>query len=126
MQKITLRGQEYPILFDVNVMQQVQKRYDGIEKLGDKLRDFEEMKWIMSTIISEGMEYESYITNQPIKRITPQQAGMLLSWGDFTSGVMSQKVIDAFNESLGNEKNLSAEDLTMLANSMQDLEKTNA
>ena len=121
MQKIILsNGKEFPILFDLNVMEQVQKRYGNVSALSAKLHEFGEMKWIMSTLINEGMEYNSYMSNMPVKPITPEQVGVLFTIADFRDGKISQAVIDAFNESLGGEKNLSAEDLTTIANSMQE------
>ena len=122
MQTITLREKDYPILFDINVMKEVQDRYKGgggISALGEKLRDFDEMKWIIALLISEGAEYEAYLTNGTARKVTPQQAGMLLSIGDFQSGKISQAVVNAFNESLGDLGNVTAEDLTTIANSMQ-------
>lgn len=119
MHTINLRGKDYPILFDLNVMQAVQDRYKdigGIEALGDKLQDFSEMSWIIALLISEGAEYEAYMSNGVAKKVTPQQAGMLLSLGDFKSGKISEAVVDAFNESLGDAGNVTAGDLTMTAN----------
>nr|DAG11722.1 MAG TPA: tail tube protein [Caudoviricetes sp.] len=122
MHTIKLRDKEYPILFDLNVMKEVQDRYKdigGIAALGEKLRDFGEMAWIISLLISEGAEYQAYLTNGTAKKITAQQAGMLLTMGDFNSGKISQAVVDAFNESLGESGNVTAEDLTTVASLMQ-------
>lgn len=122
MKEITLRGKKFPILFDMNVVKEVQNRYEdvgGLSALGEKLRDFDEMLWIVSLLVSEGAEYEAYLTGGTAKRITPKQAGMLMDIGDFNSGKLSQSVIDAFNESLGDSGNLTAEDLMTAANSMQ-------
>jgi len=122
MQKITLRNKEYPILFDLNVMQAVQERYKdvgGISALGERLSDLKEMSWLISLLVSEGAEYEAYLTNGIAKKITPQQAGMLLTMGDFKSGKISQAVVDAFNESLGDTGNVTAEDLMTVASLMQ-------
>lgn len=122
MHTIKLRDKEYPILFDINVMKAVQDRYKdigGIAALGEKLRDFGEMAWVISLLVSEGAEYEAYLTNGIAKKVTPHQAGMLLTMGDFNSGKISQAVVDAFNESLGDSGNVTAEDLTTVANLMQ-------
>lgn len=128
MQKITLRNKEYPILFDLNVMQAVQERYKdvgGISALGERLSDLKEMSWLISLLVSEGAEYEAYLTNGIAKKITPQQAGMLLTMGDFKSGKISQAVVDAFNESLGDTGNVTAEDLTTVASLMQTAQAAN-
>ncbi|MDU7339044.1 MAG: hypothetical protein E7L17_13125 [Clostridium sp.] len=122
MHTIKLRNKEYPILFDLNVMKEVQDRYKGvggIAALGEKLSDFGEMTWLIALLVSEGAEYNAYLNNEVAKKITPQQAGMLLTMGDFKSGKISQAVVDAFNESLGDSGNVTAEDLTTVASLMQ-------
>lgn len=128
MHTINLRGKDYPILFDLNVMRAVQERYKdvgGIEALGKKLDDLGEMSWLIALLISEGAEYEAYLSNGVAKKITPQQAGMLLTMADFHSGKISQAVVDAFNESLGESGNVTAEDLMTVASLMQKAQAAN-
>ena len=128
MHTINLRGKDYPILFDLNVMKAVQERYKDvgrIEALGEKLEDLGEMSWLIALLISEGAEYEAYLSNGVAKKITPQQAGMLLSVGDFRSGKISQAIVDAFNESLGDSGNVTAEDLMTVASSTQAAQTAN-
>lgn len=128
MHKITLRGKEYPIVFGLNAMKAVQDRYKdagGVTALGEKLSDFGEMAFVIAAIINDGDELDAYYGNRVTKKITPQQAGVLLTLGDFNSGKISQAVVDAFNESLGDSGNVTAEDLMTVASSMQTASETN-
>lgn len=111
MATITLRGKEYPILFDLNVVELIQQRYGDVAKLGEKISNISEQKWILTKIINEGIEFDNFINNRSNKTLTEPQVGMLLSVASLQNGELSQKIVDAFNECLGDEKNLTAEEI---------------
>lgn len=103
-----IKGNEYPILFSLNVAEAIQKRYGGVEKIADKLNDIAEIKWILTLIINEGIDYCNYmkIYDETLKRrnITEKELGYLLSLKDLHSGELGQIIIKAFNESMNVEE----------------------
>lgn len=115
MQLITLKGKDFPILFDINAAEAIQKRYGSIELMGEKLADFGEMKWVLTTVINEGIAYENYENGAHTRKITEDELGMLMSIKDIQSQTVTQAIIDAFNESFSDEKNVTAADLQTVA-----------
>lgn len=111
MQKINLRGKEYSIMFDLNVIEVVQKRYGDITKLSEKLADISEQRWILTQLINEWIEFDNFENNRSNKTLTEKQVGMLLSLQSLNSGEFTQIIVDAFNDCLGDEKNVTAEEL---------------
>lgn len=111
MQMINLKGKDYPILFDLNVIEQIQKRYGDITKLDKKMQDISEQKWILTQIINEGIEFDNFEHNRSNKTLTEKQVGMLLGIKELQSNQLAQTIVNAFNDCLGDEKNLTAEQI---------------
>lgn len=114
LHKINLSGKEFPILFSLNAIEEIQNRYKDIGELGAKLYDFAETKWLLKLIVNEGIAYENYMDGTHQQPITEQQIGFLVNLGDLENGVVDT-IVSAFSESLGAEKNLTAEQLTTMA-----------
>ena len=110
MASIKLRGRDYPLHLSLNAVDQIQKRYGNVEKLSEKMRDVAEMPWIIALMINEGLKLEAYENGTAIKQLTPDMVGTFMSPNALTDQVMAQSIIDCVNESLGGEKNLTAED----------------
>ncbi len=123
MRTVKLDGQDFPIRFNMVAMKAIQNRYGELQKLSEQIYNLDEMYWILSTLINEGEKYNAIMLNIPARQITPEQLACILTIGDFNSGELSQSIIDAFNDALGDGKNWKAEDLTTLANSMLAAEK---
>jgi len=123
MQTINLGGKDYPIRFDMAAMKSIQDRYGAVQGLAEQLHKLDEMYWILALLINEGEKYNALTLNVQAKLITPEQVSIVMSIGDFCKGETSQAIINAFNEAIGDGKNRTAEDLTMLANSMQEAAK---
>ena len=123
MQTINLGGKDYPIRFDMAAMKAIQDRYGELQKLSEQIYNLDEMYWILSTLINEGEKYNAIMLNTQARQFTPEQLACIMTIGDFNSGELSQTVIDAFNDALGDGKNWKAEDLMTLANSMLAAEK---
>lgn len=115
MQEIELRGKKYPVLFDLDAVEQIQKRYGDIKQLTDRFSDASETKWIMALLINEGLKYRAYELNMPAEQVTEADMGVLLTYKDLQSGALIDAIVAAFNESLGDSsKNLTAEQLTTI------------
>ena len=115
MQTINLRGKEYPILFDARLAAKVQKRYGSVEEIGNKLDDIDELIWIMTQLINEGLLLTAFENHVSVETLTEDTVGAIMTIKSLKSNEIAQKVIDAFNESMGNEKNLTAEELMKIS-----------
>ena len=118
MVNITLGGKEYPLRFDMAAMKKIQDKYGNVTGLDKRLRDLNEMYWILATLINEGYKYTAMELNIPAAQITPEQVSIIMEIGDFFNGKTSQAVIDAFNEAMGDGKNYTAEELKKIADGM--------
>ena len=123
MRTVKISGQDFPIRFNMVAMKAIQKRYGELQKLSEQIYNLDEMYWILSTLINEGEKYNAIMLNTQARQFTPEQLACILTIGDFNNGELSQAIIDAFNDALGDGKNWTAEDLTTLANSMLAAEK---
>nr|DAY51556.1 MAG TPA: tail assembly chaperone protein [Caudoviricetes sp.] len=121
MGTITLGGKEYPILFDFNVVEKIQKRYcakGGLDAFGDELGMTGELKWVLALLMNEGAEFEAKQTNSKAERYTPDQVGMIMTVADFREGKIGEMLVDAFRESVGDTGNLGAEEMEKIGASM--------
>jgi len=115
MQEIELRGKKYPVLFDLDAVEQIQKRYGDVKQLAERFTDIAETKWIMTLLVNEGLKYRAYELNMPAEQVTEEQMGVLLTYKDLQNGALIDAVVAAFNDSLGDSsKNLTAEQLTTI------------
>lgn len=121
MGTITLGGKEYPIRFDFNVVEKIQKRYcakGGLDAFGDEMGMTGELKWVLALLMNEGAEFEAQQTNSKAERYTADQVGVLMSIADFRTGKIGEVLIKEFNESLGDTGNLGAEEMEKIGASM--------
>lgn len=82
---ININGIEYPLVFNLNVMEKIQDKYETIEKWGE-LTDGKEheinvkaLKYGITEMINEGIDIEN--ENQETKRefLTEKQVGRLIT-----------------------------------------------
>ena len=83
--KITLNGREYPIVFNLNVMEAIQEEYGTLEKWG-KLTDGEEGEPNAKAVIfgfhemmNEGIDIQNEKTGNDIKPLTLKQVGRIIT-----------------------------------------------
>lgn len=114
MAKITIRGKEYPLHFSLNAIGQVQDRYGEVSKLSDKFKRPAEAAWILSVLITEGLKLNALENGGSAQLITEEMLSTLMTYKDLKSDESMQAVVDCINESLGAEKNLTAEELTTI------------
>lgn len=83
--KVTLNGREYPIVFNLNVMEAIQEEYGTLEKWG-KLTDGEEGEPNAKAVIfgfhemmNEGIDIKNEETGNDIKPLTLKQVGRIIT-----------------------------------------------
>jgi hypothetical protein len=102
MQTITLKnGKDYPLYFDFYALEQIQQRYSDIANIFDKLSDLSEIKWLVLLLINEGIDYNNYMHGSQDKGLTEKELGMLMPVRPDFIKDLQQKIIDAFNDSIG-------------------------
>lgn len=109
MKTVILKGKEYPIMFDLNVIEQIQKRYEDISKLAEKIVDPLETRWLLCIIINEAIAFNNfrYGTNNNV--LTEREIGMLVGMSELQSVSNAQSIIDAFVECVYDGKKSIAE-----------------
>ncbi len=113
MKEIELSGKRFPVLFSVNVVEQVQKRYGNVSCLSEKLSDYAEIKWVLAQTINAGIEYHAYMDNSPARCLTPDDVGAIMEMKDFQAAV--DTIVEALEESLGTPKNAIAGEVSKIA-----------
>lgn len=109
--KITLNGREYPIVFNLNVMEAIQEEYGTIEKWG-KLTDGEEGEPNAKAVIfgfhemmNEGIDIQNEKTGNDIKPLTLKQVGRIITeYGLLNATKMMNNTVVESTKS--NEKNV--------------------
>lgn len=114
MQEIELAGRKFPVLFSVNAVEEIQKKYENVTELAGKLKDHAEVKWILAQTINAGLAYQAYLDSRPAEKVQPEELGAIMQMKDFQTAV--DVIVDAFCESMGTEKNSVAGDLKIIAN----------
>lgn len=83
--KITLDGQEYPLIFNLNVMEQIQEEYGTVEKWG-KLTDGKNgevnakaLIFGLTAMYNEAVDIENEEQGSYLPFITKKQMGRLVS-----------------------------------------------
>lgn len=83
--KITLNGKDYPIVFNLNVMESIQEEYGTLENWG-KLTDGEEGEPNAKAVIfgfhemmNEGIDIQNEETGNDIKPLTLKQVGRIIT-----------------------------------------------
>lgn len=102
---INVNGTEYPIVFNLNVMELIQEKYETLEKWGEltdgKERevDIKALKFGMTEMINEGIDIEN--ENKEIKRsfLTEKQVGRIITdiGIEKISNDVQETVIDSTN-----------------------------
>lgn len=117
-------GKERPIHFDFNVIADVQDRYGDITLLSEKMKKFKEVKWLATEGINEGIAKKNHDLNANIEPMTEFEVGLLMPLSKQKLQDVIGEIIAAFNDCMGDGKNVIAGDLTMQASSTQDSTKT--
>ena len=113
MVTVTIRGQEYPALFDLQNVEELQQHYaDGVEGVIDALQknDLKEIAYILWLLIREGVELDNEEHHRQNQPPTQKMLEKQLSWQDlFGEHPISRAIEAAFYEFYG--KNAQSRDL---------------
>lgn len=113
MVTITIRGQEYPALFDLQNVEELQQHYaDGVEGVISALQknDLKEIAYILWLLIREGVELDNEEHHRQNQPPTQKMIEKQLSWQDlFGEHPISGAIEAAFYEFYG--KNVQSRDL---------------
>lgn len=80
---ITVNGTEYPLVFNLNVMEKIQEEYETIDRWGEltegKELDVKALKFGITEMINEGIDIEN--ENSEVKRdfLSSKQVGRLIT-----------------------------------------------
>lgn len=90
---IELNGKKYHLLFDLNVLDEVQDKFGGYDKLNevfkqDNPRMMKDLKWLLTMLINEGMEDEE-------KELTEKQVGKMIHMGNFA--MIQEAILKSFS-----------------------------
>ena len=90
---IELNGKQYYLLFDLNVLDEVQDKFGGYDKLNevfkqDNPRMMKDLKWLLTMLINEGMEDEE-------KELTEKQVGKMIHMGNFA--MIQEAILKSFS-----------------------------
>lgn len=112
MVTIKIRGQEYPALFDLQNVEELQQHYaDGVEGVINALQknDLKEIAYILWLLIREGVELDNEEHHRQNQPPTQKMIEKQLSWQDlFGEQHISQAIEAAFYEFYG--KNVQSRD----------------
>ncbi len=113
MVTITIRGQEYPALFDLQNVEELQQHYaEGVEGVINALQknDLKEIAYILWLLIREGVELDNEEHHRQNQPPTQKMIEKQLSWQDlFGEQPVSKAIEAAFYEFYG--KNVQSRDL---------------
>lgn len=83
---ITINEKEYPIAFTLNVMEEIQDKYESMEKWGNILQPpkgkepmIKDLKWTFTQFINEGIDIENEDKGEQRAFLTEKQVGRLIS-----------------------------------------------
>lgn len=83
--KIEIDGKEYELIFNLNVMQEIQAKYESVEKWGElvdtngKEPNVEALLFGLTEMMNEAVDIANETKETPEKMFTPKQVGRLVS-----------------------------------------------
>ena len=83
--EVEIEGKKYSMVFNLNVMQDIQKKYGTIQKWGDLLErknqepDIESLIFGFGLMINEGIDINNEENNLEEKLLTEKQVGRLIT-----------------------------------------------
>lgn len=100
---IEYRGKAYKVVFNLNVMQQIQEEYGTIEKWGEQTDgtsgepDARAVIFGFAAMLNEGIDIENEETGADIKPLTLKQVGRMISEIGFerATNVLNKTVVDS-------------------------------
>lgn len=109
---IEYKGKEYKLVFNLNVMEQIQEEYGTIEKWGDMTdgtttgeANAKAVIYGFAAMLNEGIDIENEDNGTDIKPLTLKQVGRLISEVGFENAtqVLNKTVVDSTQSTEKNE-----------------------
>lgn len=82
---IRVNDKKYPLVFNLNVMEKIQEKYETLEKWGDltegkqKEIDIKALKYGITEMINEGIDIENENRDVKVEFITEKQVGRIIT-----------------------------------------------
>lgn len=120
MREITLGGRRFPVLFSLNVVERIQKRYGSIEDVALRMMDdASEIKWLVAQVVNEGMRAQHLQFGAAFTPLSEDDIGIMMTMQDMSGETgLIEGLVEAFNDSLGGEKKVTAEQLETVGMTM--------
>lgn len=107
MKYIETENRKYPLIFNLNVIEQVQEKYGDLDKWSasitptDGLPSIKDLKWTITQMINEGIDIENETNEIKQSFVTDKQVGRLLTQLGLQniSGIVMGTVSDGMGES---------------------------
>jgi hypothetical protein len=99
---IELNGKEYHLLFSLNVIDEIQDKFDGIDSLGEKMsgkEGFKNLRWLLTRLLNEGAE-------DGAEALEEKDIGKMIHTGNFVE--VKTAILKAF--ALGNSGDEAVEE----------------
>ena len=100
--ELTLGGRSFFVEFNLNVLSEVQDRYENVGAINQKIQQYKELKWLLTLLVNEMLDDES-------QRVTEQWVGKQISLKNM-AGLVSV-ISQAFAASLPESDDEIEEDL---------------
>lgn len=97
--EIEIAGKQYPLNFSTRAAKEIAQRYDGLENIegafSGKSVDvmMDEVIWLLSLLIAQGVAYRRIVDGEEIKGITAEELEIVLGVADM--GDLKDKIMDA-------------------------------
>ena len=80
--EIELNGVNYPLIYNLNVMEELENKYNTIDEWINKLRSSraraKDIKYTLMVMMNEGIEIENIETGSDRKKLTEKEVGRIL------------------------------------------------
>lgn len=97
--EIEIAGSKYPLNFSTKAAKEISARYGGLENV-DKAFDgksidamMDEIIWLLSLLIAQGVAYKRIVDGEEIKGITADELDVVLGVADMAG--LKDKIMDA-------------------------------
>lgn len=97
--EIEIAGSNYPLNFSTKAAKEIAARYDGLENVDKAFSDksvdamMDEIVWLLSLLIAQGVAYKRIVEGEEIKGITADELEVVLGVADMAG--LKDKIMDA-------------------------------
>lgn len=109
MKKVQFNDKEYPIIFNINVMQAMQEEYGSIEAWGNKVEpsngepDFKALIFTFKEMLNEAIDIENEEKGTDVKPFTSKQVGRMVSDIEAMTNLLKEITVESTKSPEKNE-----------------------